>query len=98
MNSMTSTLTQYAKAAQHLPMAWLTQSEFPHKDIVKGSFVDAVADLPEPRTYDDNLVHSALKAIVSGPDPRGGSFKAQAIQAAARLHDRVVALALEEQN
>lgn len=91
-----TTLTEYAKAAQHLPMAWLTQSEFPAKALVKSSFEDAVAALPAPESYDDSLVHSALREIVAGPDPRSGSFKAQAIQAAAKLHDRVVSLALEE--
>jgi hypothetical protein len=29
MGPMPHRLTQYAKAAQHLRMAWLTQSEFP---------------------------------------------------------------------
>jgi hypothetical protein len=48
-----------------------------------------------PDSYEDNLVRSALQAIVDGPDPRGGTFKAQAIYAAAQLHDRVAALALE---
>jgi hypothetical protein len=87
-------LTRYAKAAQHLPMAWLTQSEFPAKDLVVSSFEDAIRELPTPTGYDDNLVRSALEAMVAGPDPRSGSFQAQAIQAAAKLHDRVTALAL----
>jgi hypothetical protein len=91
---MTSDLTQYAKAAQHLPMAWLTQSEFPAKDLVKQSFEDAIAELPAPQGYEDNQVRSALDAVVAGPDPRGGAFKAQAIYAAAQLHDRVTVLAL----
>lgn len=95
MGSMTSKLTQYAKAAQHLRMAWLTQSEFPVKAIVKNSFRDAIAELPEATTYEDNLVRSALQAVVDGTDPRGGSYKAQAIYAAAQLHDRVASLALE---
>lgn len=89
------TLTQYAKAAQVLPMAWLTQSEFPSKTVVKNAFRIAIAELPEVNTYEDNLVRSALQAIADGPDPRGGTFKAQAIYAAGQLHDRVVTLALE---
>lgn len=91
---MTSTLTSYAKAAQHLPMAWLTQSEFPAKDLVISSFQDALAELPTPAGYDDNVVRSALEFIVAGPDPRSGTFRAQAIHAAARLHDQVTKLAL----
>ena len=94
---MTSDLTQYAKAAQHLPMAWLTQSEFPAKDLVRQSFEDAIAELPAPQGYDDNLVRSALDAVVAGPDPRSGAFKAQAIYAAAQLHDRVTKLVLAPQ-
>lgn len=97
MGSMTSTLTSYAKAAQHLPMAWLTQSEFPAKDLVISSFQDALAELPTPAGYDDNVVRSALEFIVAGPDPRSGTFKAQAIYAAAQLHDQVTKLALAPQ-
>lgn len=89
------TLTQYAKAAQILPMAWLSQSEFPSKSLVKDAFRIAVAELPEVDSYEDNLVRSALQAIVDGPDPRSGTFKAQAIYAAGQLHDRVVTLAVE---
>lgn len=92
---MTSKLTQYAKAAQHLRMAWLTQSEFPAKDLVEESFQDAVDELPEADSYEDNLVRASLRAIIDGPDPRGGTYKARAISAAAQLHDRVTALALE---
>lgn len=92
---MTNALTQYAKAAQHLNMAWLTQAEFPAKTLVKSSFKDALDELPELDGYQDNLVRSALQSIVDGTDPRGGTFKAQAIYAAAQLHDRVAALALE---
>lgn len=95
ISAMTNRLAQYAKAAQTLPMAWLTQAEFPSKTLVKNSFRDALAKLPEAEAYEDNLVRSALKAVVDGVDPRGGTFKAQAIHAAARLHDRVVALALD---
>lgn len=91
---MTTTLTQYAKAAQALPMAWLTQAEFPAKPLVKDSFQAALEELPEAAGYQDNLVRSALQAIVDGVDPRGGSFQTQAIHAAAQLHDRVTALAL----
>lgn len=92
---MTNTLTQYAKAAQALPMAWLTQAEFPAKPLVKSSFQDALDELPEAGGYQDNLVRSALQTVVDGVDPRGGTFQAQAIHAAAQLHDRVTALALE---
>lgn len=92
---MTSNLTQYAKAAQHLRMAWLAQSEFPSKTLVQGSFRDAIAELPEPTAYEDSLVRSALQAVIDGTDPRGGTYKAQAIYAAAQLHDRVTSLALE---
>lgn len=92
---MTSDLARYAKAAQHLPMTWLTQSEFPAKDLVKSSFREALGELPASNLYQDSLVRSALEAVVNGTDPRGGTFKAQAIHAAAKLHDRVTALALE---
>ncbi|HEX9227344.1 MAG TPA: hypothetical protein VF885_11930 [Arthrobacter sp.] len=92
---MTSTLTHYAKAAQHLRMAWLTQSEFPAQAIVEDAFRDAIDELPGSTTYEDTLVRSALQTIVDGVDPRGGSYRAQAIYAAAQLHDRVAALALE---
>lgn len=92
---MTSKLTQYAKAAQHLRMAWLTQSEFPAKSLVIEAFRDAIAELPEAATYEDSLVRSALQTLVDGSDPRGGAYRAQAIYAAAQLHDRVTALALE---
>lgn len=94
---MTNDLTQYAKAAQHLPMAWLTQSEFPAKALVKEAFQSAIKELPEMRSGDDSLAHLvrfALESVVCGVDPRGGAFKAQAIYAAAQLHDRVTALAL----
>lgn len=91
---MTSKLIPYAKAAQHLPMSWLAQSEFPAKTLVKDSFRDAIAELPGATTYEDNLVRSALEAVVDGTDPRGGTFKAQAIYAAAQLHDRVTFLVL----
>jgi hypothetical protein len=77
------TLTQYAKAAQILPMAWLTQAEFPAKTTVKQAFCVAIAELPEAATYEDRVI-------------RGGTYKAQAIYAAAQLHDRVTALALTE--
>lgn len=90
-----TTLTSYAKAAQVLPMAWLTQAEFPSKDVVKNAFRVAIAELPEVTAYEDNLVRSALQAIVAGPDPRGGGFEAQAIYAAGQLHDRVVTLVLQ---
>lgn len=91
---MTS-LTSYAKAAQVLPMAWLTQAEFPGRSSVKNAFRIAIAELPEADTYEDNVVRSALQAIVDGPDPRGGKFDKQAIYAAGQLHDRVVNLALK---
>jgi hypothetical protein len=76
-------------------MAWLTQSEFPAKAIVEDSFQDAINELPAADSYEESLVRAALQTIVDGPDPRGGSFQAQAINAAAQLHDRVTALALE---
>ena len=92
---MTSKLTQYAKAAQHLRMAWLTQSAFPATAIVIDAFRDAIAELPEATTSEESLVRSALQTIADGSDPRAGSFKAQSIYAAAQLHDRVAVLALE---
>ena len=92
---MTSKLTQYAKAAQHLRMAWLTQSEFPATAIVIDAFRDAIAELPEATTSEESLVRSALQTIADGSDSRAGSFKAQSIYAAAQLHDRVAVLALE---
>jgi len=91
---MTSDLTRYAKAAQALPMAWLTQSDFPSKDLVKSSFREALNELPASNLYQDNLVRAAGESVVSGVDPRSGTFKAQAIHAAAKLHDRVTELAL----
>lgn len=95
MGFMTSTLVSYAKAAQHIPMAWLTLPEFPAKALVESSFRDALAELPAPEGYEDNLVRSALEAVIAGPDPRGGRFQAQAIQAAAKLHDRVAGVMLQ---
>jgi len=71
---MNSKLASYAKAAQHLRMAWLTQSEFPARPLVKVSFLDALSELPEATTYEDGLVRSSLQAIVDGPDPRSGTF------------------------
>lgn len=97
MMSMTSHLTHYAKAAQHLPMAWLTQTEFPAKAIVKEAFQSAIRELPDVADGNDSqahLVRFALESVVNGVDPRGGAFKAQAIYAAAQLHDRVTALVL----
>lgn len=94
---MTRDLTGYAKAAQHLPMAWLTQSEFPARDLVEQSFRDAIQELPTPAEGDDNRMRSALYRILASPDPRGGSFKAQAIRAAGLLHDQVVTLAQNPQ-
>jgi hypothetical protein len=79
---MTTKITSYARAAQHLPMAWLAQADFPARTIVKESFKDALRELPAPDGYDDSVLRSALEIIVSGPDPRGGTFKAQAVQAA----------------
>lgn len=76
-------------------MAWLAQSEFPPKTVVQNAFRIAIAELPESSAYEDNLVRSALQAVVDGPDPRAGTFKAQAVYAAGQLHDRVVNLALE---
>lgn len=95
MRGMT-TLTQYAKAAQILPMAWLAQAEFPAKTTVRQAFRVAIAELPEATTYEDNLVRAALQTIVDGVDTRGGTFKAQAIYAAGQLHDRVTFLVLAE--
>lgn len=92
---MNNALTQYAKAAQVLPMAWLAQAEFPSKDVVKKAFRIAVSELPEATAYEDNVVRSALQAIADGPDPRGGRFEKQAIYAAGQLHDRVVRLVLQ---
>lgn len=76
-------------------MAWLTQSEFPSKTVVQNAFRIALAELPEANTYEDNVVRSALQAVIDGPDPRAGAFKAQALYSAGQLHDRVVKLALE---
>lgn len=90
-----STLTQYARAAQAIPMAWLTQAEFPGRQPVRDSFRAALEELPAPSTYADSVVRSALETIVSGPDPRGGAFKAQAIHAAAQLLDRLAVLVIE---
>ncbi|MBG0739049.1 hypothetical protein IV500_06495 [Paeniglutamicibacter antarcticus] len=81
-----------AAAARELPMPWLTQAGFPGKKIVKDSFRDALAKFPETDAYDAITVRHALQTIIQGPDPRGGSFKAQAIHAAAQLHE----LALKE--
>lgn len=76
-------------------MAWLAQADFPARTIVRNSFKDALEELPAPDGYDDSVLRSALEVIVSGPDPRGGTFKAQAIQAAAQLHDSLAVLVLE---
>jgi hypothetical protein len=81
-----------AAAANELPLPWLVQSEFPGKKAVTDSFRDALAKLPEADSYEALMVRHALQAIVDGPDPRSGSFKDQAVRAAAQLH----ALALKE--
>lgn len=95
METMTTNLIQYAKAAQALPMSWLTQAEFPAKPLVKSSFQAALDELPPSTGYADDMVRHALKAVVAGTDPRGGSFQAQATHAAAQLYDRMTSLALE---
>lgn len=56
---------------------------------------DTIAQLPKPAGYDNSVLRSALETIISGPDSRGGTLKAQAIHAAAQLHDRLTALDLE---
>jgi hypothetical protein len=81
-----------ASAAHELPMPWLVQADFPGKKTVTDSFRDALAKFPGSESYDALMVRHALQAIVDGPDPRSGSFKTQAIRAAAQLHD----LALKE--
>lgn len=81
-----------AAAANTLPMPWLVQAEFPGKKIVTDSFRDALAKLPEFESFDAIMVRHALQTIIDGPDPRSGPFKAQAIRAAAQLHE----LALKE--
>jgi hypothetical protein len=75
-----------AAAANELPMPWLVQTEFPAKKAVAESFRGALAKLPAPESYEATMVRHALQAVVDGPDPRGGSFEAQAIRAAAQLH------------
>lgn len=87
-----------AKAAQELPMAWLAQVDFPAKDIVKESFRTAEQTLPgwtpgEP--YEIKVLRGLLAGIAGGTDPRSGSFKAQAVRAAAQLHDYAVKLLVE---
>src|SRR5687768_11586874 len=72
---MTTKITSYAKAAQHLPMPWLAPTDFPARNIVKESFKDAIGELLASDSYDDNLVRSALEAIGSGTDPRGAPSK-----------------------
>lgn len=87
-----------AKAAQELPMAWLAQADFPAKGTVKDSFRDAEQMLPgwtpgEP--HEMKVIRGALSGIAGGTDPRSGPFKAQAVRAAAQLHDYAVKLLLE---
>lgn len=81
-----------AAAARELPMPWLVQSDFPAKKAVTDSFRNALAKLPEQQSYDSVMTRHALQSIIGGPDPRSGSFKDQAVRAAAQLHD----LALKE--
>jgi hypothetical protein len=76
-----------AEAAHKLPMPWLTQADFPAKKIVVDSLRDALDKLPESESYEAVMVRNALQAIIDGPDPRSGPIKAQAIRAAAQLHD-----------
>ena len=81
-----------AAAANELPMPWLVQEEFPAKKAVTDSFRAALAKMPESESFDAIMVRHTLQAVVDGPDPRSGQFKAQATRAAAQLHD----LALKE--
>jgi hypothetical protein len=91
-----TTLTQYAKAAQHLPMIWLTQTTFPATSLVTRAFRDAVDELPAPDTNPDALLRAILENVASGgSDPRDGTFQEQATRAAAQLHDRVAVVALQ---
>ena len=79
-------------------MAWLAQADFPAASIVKDSFRTAEQMLPgwdpgEP--YELKVIRGALAGIAGGTDPRSGTFKAQAVRAAAQLHDYAVKLLME---
>lgn len=87
-----------AKAARELPMAWLAQAEFPAKAIVQESFRTTEQLLPgwkpgEP--YELKVIRGAMAGIAGGTDPRSGTFKAQAVRAAAQLHDYAVKLLVD---
>lgn len=87
-----------ATAAQTLPMAWLAQADFPAKDSVKNSFRDAEQILPGWNTgepYELQVIRGTLAGIVGDTDPRSGTFRAQAVRAAAQLHDYAVKLLVE---
>jgi hypothetical protein len=87
-----------AKAANTVRMSWLAQADFPAKPIVKESFRSAEQTLPDwtaGEPYELKVIRGVLAGISGGTDPRSGTFKAQAIQAAAQLHDYAVKLLAE---
>ncbi|MCU6479007.1 hypothetical protein [Arthrobacter sp. A2-55] len=88
-----------ARAAQEVPMAWLTQSRFPGRKPVVSAFRTAIELLPAPASTEHfalrQLRHD-LQDIVDGPDPRGGTFKAQAIHVAGKLHDQAIRSMLQD--
>lgn len=84
---MSDTRLVTAHAAVCIPMAWLAQSPFPPKKAVIGSFKDAVSFLRGTEHPDAVSVRMSLETIVSGTDPRGGTFPKQALAAAGKLHD-----------
>lgn len=59
----------------------------PPKKAVIGSFKDAVSFLRGTEHPDAVSVRMSLETIVSGTDPRGGTFPKQALAAAGKLHD-----------
>lgn len=84
---MLSTALVTAHAAVCLPMAWLTQSQFPPKKAVIESFKNAVSFLKNTEDPDAVSVRMSLETIIAGTDPRGGTFAKQALAAAGKLHD-----------
>ena len=77
-------------AARELPMAWLNQSSFPPKKKVQEVFARAsghLSDLDLANHFTARSVLIDLHGVISGTDPRAGSFKDQARYVAAKVVD-----------
>lgn len=74
-------------AAVAVPMAWLAQVQFPPKKAVITSLQQAVSFLAGAEEPEAASVRLGLENIISGTDPRGGTFAKQTLSAVAKLHD-----------